>query len=131
MAFARERSPTLADINITPLVDVMLVLLIIFMVTAPMLSRALPLDLPSRVPIPPPPPRYVADLHIAADGSLRWNGQPMGVLAVQSLMRLEAGREEMPLLQIDVDPQTDYAHVAAVLGHAHAAGLARIALPEG
>jgi biopolymer transport protein ExbD len=130
MAFARERSATLADINITPLVDVMLVLLIIFMVTAPMLSRALPLDLPQKGPVTPPP-KYVADLHIAADGSLRWNGQSMGLLAVQSLMRLEAGREEMPLLQIDVDPQTDYAHVAAVLGHANAAGLERIALPEG
>ena len=131
MAFARERSATLADINITPLVDVMLVLLIIFMVTAPMLSRALPLDLPQPVPTPPPPPKYVADLHIAADGSLRWNGQPMGLLAVQSLMRLEAGREEMPLLQIDVEPDADYAHVAAALGRARAAGLTRIALPEG
>jgi biopolymer transport protein ExbD len=133
MAFARaDRTATLADINITPLVDVMLVLLIIFMVATPMLSRALPLDLPQPTDgEPPPPPKYTATLHIDAAGTLRWDGQPMSAFAVDALMRIEAGREEMPLLQIDVEPDADYAHVAAALGRARAAGLTRIALPEG
>jgi biopolymer transport protein ExbD len=128
MAFQNAAQPgTVAEINITPLVDVMLVLLIIFMVAAPMLSRAVPLDLPQSGPIPPPPD-VVIDIRVGADGTLAWNGQPVSRAGLERALRLEAARGEIPLLQFEVDPRTQYADVAALLGTAHAHGLTRIAL---
>ena len=129
MAFQRVAAPRdIAEMNITPLVDVMLVLLIIFMVAAPLLSRPLTLDLPSFNPDPPPPPETVT-LRIDADGRLYWNGTPMSPAAVDAIMRLEGGRAETPLLAIEVSDAADYAHVAAALGRARQAGLEKIGLP--
>src|SRR6185437_16031919 len=80
MAFSSAgRSGPLADINVTPLVDVMLVLLIIFIVTAPMLSRPINVQLPQATdrvvdrPEPPPP----IELRLDASSQLSWDGQPM------------------------------------------------------
>ena len=83
MAVAAFASPStdrdFADINITPLVDVLLVLLIIFMVAAPTLTKAIDFDLPQDSKIIPPPRDHIR-LAIRADGSLTWNGvsQPHG-----------------------------------------------------
>jgi biopolymer transport protein ExbD len=130
MAFsAATRNATLAEMNITPLVDVMLVLLIIFMVATPMLSRQLNLDLPTNVPEPLSPPNTTLDLQIQADGSLLWNGEPVSAAALDAALRVEAAREQLPLLQITVDGAADYQHVAHWLGRARHAGLERIALP--
>lgn len=129
MAFQSDtRAATVAEINITPLVDVMLVLLIIFMVATPMLTRPLLLDLPGRPPKPPPPPEHVIDIQIAADGALAWGGQALSAAGLARALQLEAARGEPPLLQIEVDPEAEYAHVAALFGQARAAGLERIAL---
>ena len=129
MAFQSDaRAATVAEINITPLVDVMLVLLIIFMVATPMLTRPLLLDLPGYRPDPPPPPEHVIDIRISADGALAWGGQGLSTAGLARALQLEAARGEPPLLQIDVDPDAEYAHVAALLGQARAAGLERIAL---
>jgi biopolymer transport protein ExbD len=129
MAFTRPATPRdIAEMNITPLVDVMLVLLIIFMVAAPLLSRPLALDLPRFTPDPPPPPEVVR-LRIDPDGGLHWNGSPLPGSALDAMLRIEAGRDVLPLLALDVAPDTDYAHVARVLGRARAAGFENIGLP--
>jgi biopolymer transport protein ExbD len=129
MAFQRAAAPRdIAEMNITPLVDVMLVLLIIFMVAAPLLSRPLTLDLPSLTPKPLPPPEVVT-LRIDAEGSLYWNGSPMTPAAVDAIMRLEGKRAITPLLAIEVSEAADYSHVAAALGRARQAGLEKIGLP--
>ena len=130
MAFSSAtRNATLAEMNITPLVDVMLVLLIIFMVATPMLSRQLSLDLPTSDPVPPPPPSTTLELQIQADGSVLWNGEHVSAAALDAALRVEAARQELPLLQITVDQAADYQHVAHWLGRARHAGLERIALP--
>ncbi len=130
MAFAAQaRNGTISEMNITPLVDVMLVLLIIFMVATPMLSRTLTLDLPSVTPDPlPPPPTEPIALQIRADGSLSWDGIPMPMLAIDAAMRTEAGREKPAVLQIEADPDAAYERVADVMARARRAGLERIAL---
>ena len=129
MAFQNDvRAATVAEINITPLVDVMLVLLIIFMVATPMLSQPLLLDLPIPGVKPPPPPEHIIDVRISADGGLAWDGQGLSAAGLGRALRLEAARGDAPLLQIEVDPDAEYAHVAALLGQARAAGLERIAL---
>ena len=130
MAFAAQaRNGTISEMNITPLVDVMLVLLIIFMVATPMLSRTLTLDLPSVTPeLQPPPPTEPIALQIRADGTLSWEGIPMPMVAIDAAMRTEAGREAPAVLQIEADPDAAYERVAEVMARARRAGLERIAL---
>ena len=121
-----------ADINITPLVDVLLVLLIIFMVAAPTLTRAVDFDLPQpRRDAPPIEPRKI-QLGIHADGTLTWNGYEQPYSALQSLMAVEAQRDPAhpPILVIDASGDADYGVVTRVLAQARAAELDRIAFVQ-
>jgi biopolymer transport protein ExbD len=128
MAFsATARRETVAEMNITPLVDVMLVLLIIFMVAAPMLSRTLSIDLPRADPTPPPPVETVT-LEVLETGELRWAGQKVPLSVLDAAFRLEAGREVPPILEIAAHPEVDYQRVADLMARARRAGLERIAL---
>ena len=77
----------MADINVTPLVDVMLVLLIIFMVTAPILSYPIDIDLPQKSLTPPDQPREPPepiDLRIDAAGQVYWNDSPVPLSALET-----------------------------------------------
>lgn len=94
MAFSSAgRSGPLADINVTPLVDVMLVLLIIFIVTAPIVARPIAIQLPQATdrvvdrPEPPPP----IELRLDASNQLSWDGQPMAVGDLQGRLQAQAG----------------------------------------
>ena len=121
-----------ADINVTPLVDVLLVLLIIFMVTAPTLSKAVPFDLPQPNPRPQPTPPQKIHLAILADGTVTWNGIAQPRNALQSLMQVEAQRDpaHAPILEIDASGDADYGIVTRVLGDAKAAELNNIAFVQ-
>src|SRR5690606_39661151 len=98
MAFAHQAgrgTPAMAEINIIPLCDVLLVLLIIFMVTAPALSQQVDLTLPQAGPAPdevPPPP---VTLRIAASGQLFWNGEEADRSQLQARMRSEEHTSEL------------------------------------
>lgn len=94
MAFSSAvRSGPLADINVTPLVDVMLVLLIIFIVTAPIVARPIAVQLPQATdrvvdrPEPPPP----IELRLDAGNQLSWNGQPMAISELQARLQAQVG----------------------------------------
>ena len=131
MAFAVDSTQqSVARINITPLVDVMLVLLVIFMVAAPVLSRAIPVNLPQASPPdrPPAPPPEPILLRIDAAGDLFWNGQVTALSALPALLETEAQRDprHQPTLQIDASGDSDYDVVARVLGAANGAGLHKI-----
>ena len=129
MAFAHQAgrgTPAMAEINIIPLCDVLLVLLIIFMVTAPALSQQVDLTLPQAGPAPdevPPPP---VTLRIAASGQLFWNGVEADRSQLQARMQDEARRRNQALLQIDAAGDADYQAVVQVLAAAENAGLQRI-----
>ncbi len=126
MAFsASERPAALAEMNVTPLVDVMLVLLIIFMVTAPMLSRPLQLSLPQAAPPPPLKPRIV-DLDIAANGALRLDQRELSPADLS--VRLEDAVHSDPrmVLTISASPEADYQQVVAALGRVHGAGIRQV-----
>jgi biopolymer transport protein ExbD len=127
MAFsAQARDGVVAEMNITPLVDVMLVLLIIFMVAVPMLSKTLQLDFgPSDRKSALP---ETITLQVQADGSLVWDGAPMPAFAVDAAMRSEAAREQPPILNIEASPEASYQEVAAAMVQARNAGLEKIAL---
>ena len=121
----------MADINVTPLVDVMLVLLIIFIVTAPVMTYPIDVDLPQRVINPPPqlrePPPPI-DLRIDASGQVTWNNNPVQVSALQSMMENEVQRDptNQPLLQIDANPDAQYNVMAKVLAAAKNAQMLKI-----
>ena len=123
-------SGPMADINVTPLVDVMLVLLIIFMVTAPTLSYPIDIDLPQKSNNPPPatePPPPIA-LRIDASGQVYWNEAAQPISALQNLMEVEVNRDptNQPQLEIDTSPDADYGVLAKVLAAAKNAGMIKI-----
>ena len=132
MAFAQADEPrNIAQINITPLVDVLLVLLVIFMVTAPMVAQTIPLDLPGAGPAPPQRDTPIR-LRIDAAGQAYWNEGAMPLAALPALLQAEATREaaQPPTLQIAASGEADYGIVAKVLAAARNAGIERIAFVQ-
>lgn len=130
MAFSNgnARDHGMAEINIIPLCDVLLVLLIIFMVTAPALSNQIDVDLPQPAEIERSEPVEPIALRIDASGQPYWNGIPVELSALPALMREESRHppEVQPMLQIDASGDCDYQAVAKVLAVARNAGLAKI-----
>jgi len=132
MAFSSAgKAGPLADINVTPLVDVMLVLLIIFIVTAPIVARPIDVGLPQRVPPtverPDPPPPI--DLRLDASGQLTWDGAPiaMSVLRWRLQSQADAHAGNLPELRIATDPAAEYEELVKILAAADASGMNRIA----
>lgn len=134
MAFSSNSSGgAMADMNVTPLVDVMLVLLIIFMVTAPPLSYQIQVDLPQKSNQPPPPdknPPEPIDIHVQAGGTVAWNGSPMPMAALQAQFNVEGARDVQPTINITVDPEAEYETLAQVLARTKNADLKKISFQE-
>ena len=132
MAFASNSGGgAMADINVTPLVDVMLVLLIIFMVTMPIQSVPVDVDLPQKTLNPPPQPKDPPDpisLRIDAAGQVFWNNTPTPVSALQQMMRNEVQRDptNQPELRIDASNDSEYETTARVLAAAKNAQMIKI-----
>ena len=121
----------MADINVTPLVDVMLVLLIIFMVTAPILSYPIDIDLPQKSLTPPENPKdppEPIDLRIDGSGQVFWNNSPVPISALQNMMEAEVQRDpgNQPTLQIDTSLDAEYGILAQVLAAARNAQMQKI-----
>ena len=120
----------MADMNITPLVDVMLVLLIIFMVTMPLRTYPIGIDLPQRNVFSPPPPPAPIRLRIDAAGQIAWNGSELPMSALHDTMKVEAERYpdslKQPVIEIDADKDSQYDTLAKVLATAKNAGLIKI-----
>lgn len=115
-----------AEINVMPLVDLMLVLLVIFIITAPLLTNSVKIDLPkvsSRPNITKPD--YI-ELAIRDDGSLFWNGEQIQEKSMGIRFALEAKKQTQPELHINADKLTHYENVALVMSAAAKAGLANI-----
>ena len=118
----------LADINMTPLIDVMLVLLIIFIITLPHQTHAVKIDNPMPPPpnMTPPPPPVVIDLAIDFDGTLLWNKSPVDRKTLQGYIENEAQKDPQPEVHITVDKFAKYEIVAQTLADLQHRGLKKI-----
>ena len=134
MAFSSNSSGgAMSDMNVTPLVDVMLVLLIIFMVTAPPLSYQIQVDLPQKSTVDPPkekePPEPI-DIHVQTGGTVAWNGSPVPMGSLQAQFDVEGARDVQPTIEITTDPDAEYETLAKVLARTKNAGLQKISFVE-
>jgi len=116
----------MAEINMVPLIDVMLVLLVIFMVTAPLLTHAVKVDLPKASSQPNiTRPDHVA-VAIDAGGHVYWNGEALDRSGWRSRMDASARQQPQPEVHIRADGAVAYRKVAEILADAARAGLTRI-----
>ena len=127
---SRGRKAPMADINVTPLVDVMLVLLIIFMVTAPLLTAGVPVDLPDARAKALDQDQKPVQLSMDAAGKLFIGDEEIGEAALPArLERIAAqGVAKPPQVFLRADRALDYGRVMAVMGELNHAGLNRVAL---
>jgi len=127
MAFSKYRRPApMADMNVVPLVDVMLVLLVIFIVTAPLLTHAVKIDLPKVASQPNITKPEHIEFGIRVTGDLFWNGEAVAADALPQRFAAIAPLQPQPELHIRADRHVYYEHVARVMAAAAKAGLVKI-----
>ncbi len=119
----------MSEINVTPLVDVMLVLLIIFMITAPLMSHSITIDLPTANPktkdeevkVPP------LDLAVKEDGSLYFNDHQVTAAELRAQFAVNAQKVPQPELEIRADKATQFKIVKKIIGDAKDSGMVHVA----
>jgi biopolymer transport protein ExbD len=126
MAVGSNEGQSYSDINMTPLIDVMLVLLIIFIITIPSQTHAVKIDNPLPNNNVPPTPPEVIDLSIDFDGTLLWNKTPVDRPTLQGYISQEAVKDPQPEVHITVDKFAKYEIVAQTLADLQHRGLKKI-----
>jgi biopolymer transport protein ExbD len=114
------------EINTTPLVDVMLVLLIIFIITIPVINHSVKLDLPKASTQANDPKPETVNLSIDAQGKLFWNNKPIAEDELQQQITLAAQKTPQPELHLRAERTTQYEKVAQVMAAAQNGGLSKI-----
>lgn len=116
----------MAEINTTPMVDVMLVLLVIFIITAPLLTHAIKIDLPQAGSQPNPEKPGIITLSIDAQGKLFWNDAPCEETELTSRLAAAAQKKPQPELHLRADKKTNYQQLAMVMSEAQTAGIEKL-----
>jgi biopolymer transport protein ExbD len=119
-------SAPMAEINMVPLIDVMLVLLVIFIITAPLLTHAVKIDLPRASSHPNMTKPQNIQLGVRTDGEIFWNGEAVDLATLDTRMKTAAAVDPQPELHIRADRSTEYQRVAEVMSAAARAGLSKI-----
>lgn len=123
---SQQQHSVKAEINVVPLVDVMLVLLVIFIITAPLLTHSVKIDLPKASSNPNITKPEHVEIAIREDGSLLWNGELMPKVSLLARFAIEAKKNPQPELHIRADKLTHYENVAVVMSEAAKSGLVKI-----
>lgn len=121
-----DEDEVMNEINMTPLVDVMLVLLIIFIITVPAIQHSIKLDLPNAANRPNDAQAPHINVGIKANGSLSWDGLPIASNQFVEKITAASAAQPQPELHLYADRQTPYERVAQVMATAQSSGLTRI-----
>jgi biopolymer transport protein ExbD len=108
----------MCDVNTTPLIDVMLVLLVMLIVTLPMQTHAVKLDMPRPTNAPPPPPGEVIRVDIDFLGNIYWNGETVDLKTIESYFRQKAGQDPQPEIHLAPERRAKYDVVQNVMAAA-------------
>ncbi len=116
----------MADINVTPMVDVMLVLLVIFIISAPLFTHAIKLELPTAASAPAPEKPETITLAINGEGRLFWNNAPVALDELAARFSTASQKKPLPELQLRADKATRYEVIAQVMSAAQENGMTKI-----
>jgi biopolymer transport protein ExbD len=124
-----EDPEEMVDINTTPLIDVMLVLLTMLIITIPVQLHAVNLNLPHGHPPPPPTPPPVVQIDINYDGTVYWNGtQIPNRAALEAKLKAAANEVEQPEIHVNPNKLANYSSVISVMAAAERDGLTKIGI---
>lgn len=123
---SQQHTQPMSEINTTPLVDVMLVLLVIFIITAPLLTHAVKIDLPQATSQPLPEKPEVVDLAVDGQGRIYWNDVEMVAGELKQKLAAAANQQPQPELQIRADKNTRYQVLAEVMADAQNVGITKL-----
>lgn len=129
-SFNSQQHAVKAEINVVPLVDVMLVLLVIFIITAPLLTHSVKIDLPKASSNPNITKPVRIDIHVKADGDIYWAGTPIEKGSLDERFAIESKKEPQPEIQILGDRSSRYENVAVVLAAAARNGITKLGFPS-
>jgi biopolymer transport protein ExbD len=118
----------MVDINTTPLIDVMLVLLIMLIITIPIQTHAVKLNMPVGNPPPPPEPPVVVTIDVDFDGTVLWNGEAVDLPTLDAKFRNAAALPVQPEFHLRPNKLVTYKHVAHVMAAAQRLGVTKIGL---
>lgn len=118
----------MVDMNTTPLIDVMLVLLIMLIITIPIQTHAVKLDLPAGNPPPPPAPPEVVTVDVDFDGTILWNDEVVDRQGLDARIATAAAEPVQPELHLRPNKLVTYKYVAAVMADAQRLGLTKLSL---
>ena len=116
----------MSEINMTPLVDVMLVLLVIFMITMPLLNHAVKIDLPQADNIANKITPETITLSVTMTGDIHWNEQPITEKALAERLQLAAQQASQPEIHLRGDRRVDYEYVVKVMAAVQRAGILKL-----
>ncbi|CAH2895919.1 MULTISPECIES: ExbD/TolR family protein [Paraburkholderia] len=122
----KQTAAPMAEINMTPLIDVMLVLLVIFIITAPLFTHAIRLDLPKVASAPARETPQTISLSIDAAGKLYWDGSVITLDQMRKRFAQAGKQADQPEIHLHAERNTRYEVIAQVMGAAQQAGLERI-----
>jgi biopolymer transport protein ExbD len=129
MSVGENDGDAMCDINTTPLIDVMLVLLIMLILTLPVMNHAVKLDMPNpnSQPPPPPVPPEVHDLEIYSDGTIVWDGNTVpNMKTLEGYFQTESVKDPQPEIHLRPDRRSRYDVTARVLAAAQRNGMKKI-----
>ncbi len=126
-----DSSDPMVEPNVIPLVDIMLVLLIIFIITIPVMTHAVKIDLPRDNPNPPTEPPKVVNIYVEFDGTINWDGTVIDHDTFRSYIAVEASRDPQPEIHVDAHRRAQYLYVADVVFALQRGGLDKVGFVSG